>query len=132
MALLGAGAYIYIRHKHAQEALAAMAPGSTAALPATTTAEGANNPGQTLPVPTVVPTLPPGIDPTTYAAVQKWAQADNRAPVLTMAAAAVPSEYNGMADIILNYWDAGRPIGQTQTDFWNALRAKYDPTHQIW
>lgn len=68
---------------------------------------------------------PEGIDANTYSVVQKWAQTDGRAPILAMAAANVPSEYEGMFDIISNYWDTNTPPGPVQTAFWNTLRAKY-------
>lgn len=92
-------------------------------------------PSQVLPVMTNSPAIPNGIDPTVYATVMKWAQTDGRGPVLAMAAAAVPSEYAGMNDLITNYWNARVSPGKTQISFWNALRAKYDPgppPDQIW
>lgn len=79
------------------------------------------------------PSIPAnGIDPTVWAVVQKWGTTDGRQPILAMLAAAVPSEYAGMYDIITNYWDKNVALTQTQVDFWNNLRDKYDPTHQSW
>lgn len=77
---------------------------------------------------------PAGIDPTMYAAVQQWANADGRTPVLAMAAANNPTEYAGMYDLITNWWAKGIsvPYGSQQQIFWDALRTKYDPTHQSW
>jgi hypothetical protein len=92
-------------------------------------------PSQQLPVSTVVPNIPNGIDPAVYSVVQGWAMYDNRAPVLNMAAAGIPSEYAGMYDIITNYWDKNIAPGAAQLTFWNALRQKYDPgppPDQIW
>lgn len=92
-------------------------------------------PSQQLPVATVMNIAPNGIPPQVYSIVQSWAQTDNRAPVLNMAAAAVPSEYAGMYDLITNYWDKNIAPGPTQVNFWNNLRAKYDPgppPDQIW
>lgn len=84
-------------------------------------------PSQALPVVNNAPTIPNGIDPTVYATVMKWAQTDGRGPVLAMAAAAVPSEFQGMNNLIVNYWDANVPPTPAEVSFWNALRAKYDP-----
>lgn len=64
--------------------------------------------------------------------VQKWGHTDGRPPVQTMLAAMVPTEYNGMYDIITNYWNKGVAVGQTQQVFWNGLRNKYDPQHISW
>jgi hypothetical protein len=89
-------------------------------------------PSQQLPVSTLAPTTPNGIDPTVYSIVQSWAMTDNRAPVLRMAAAAVPSEYAGMYDLITNYWDKNIPPGPAQVAFWNTLRSSYDPGDAIW
>lgn len=92
-------------------------------------------PSQQLPVSTLVPTATNGIDPNVYSVVLDWAQTDGRAPVLRMAAACVPSEYAGMYDLITNFWDKNVPPGASQVQFWNALRAKYDPgppADQIW
>lgn len=89
-------------------------------------------PGQQLPVATVLPSMPNGIPQQVYSVVQSWANDDRRAPVLAFAAANVPSEYAGMYDIITNYWDLNIAPGPTQTAFWNALRAKYDPGDAIW
>jgi hypothetical protein len=115
-------------------------PGMTAVLPAIPAPGGqvyngqvlAPVPGQNLPVATVAPGVPAGIDPTVYSIVQSWAIDDNRAPVLRMAAAAIPAEYAGMYDIITNYWDKNIPVGISQTTFWNNLRGKYDPGDPIW
>ncbi len=75
-----------------------------------------------------------GINPTVLQAVQSWANADKRAPVLAMAAALNPTEYAGMYDIITNFWNAGVsvPYGSQQQQFWDALRKKYDPNHNVW
>jgi hypothetical protein len=81
---------------------------------------------------TILPTNSSSIDPQTISVVQKWANTDGRAPVLQMAAAMVPSEYAGMYDLIVNFWDAGVSPDQAHVDFWNNLRTKYDPTHQSW
>lgn len=81
---------------------------------------------------TILPTSTSSIDPQTISVVQKWANTDGRGPVLQMAAAMVPSEYAGMYDLIVNFWDAGVSPDQAHVDFWNNLRTKYDPTHQIW
>lgn len=89
-------------------------------------------PSQMLPVSTIAPGVMAGIDPSVYSVVQSWAMDDNRAPVLRMAAADVPAEYAGMYDLITNYWDKNLSPGQTQVDFWNNLRAKYDPGDAIW
>ncbi len=145
-ALLAGGAYVgYVLYeKYKASATPATAPGG---LPNTTTgipplpAPGgqvlsdqvlAPVPGQTLPVSTLVPLSPAGIDPNVYSIVQGWAMDDNRAPVLRMAAANVPSEYAGMYDLITNYWDKNIQPGEAQVIFWNALRAKYDPGDAIW
>lgn len=90
-------------------------------------------PSQLLPV-AAVPTSANGIDPTVYQTVQQWAQEDNRAPVLRMAAAGIPAEYAGMYDIITNFWDKGIKVmaGSPQETFWNNLRNKYDPAHVLW
>lgn len=89
-------------------------------------------PSQLLPVATITSTLPTGITEAVYSVVQDWATTDGRAPVLTMAAAMVPSEYAGMYDLITNYWDKNIAPGPTQVAFWNALRAKYNPGDAIW
>ena len=81
---------------------------------------------------TILPTAASSIDPQTISVVQKWANTDGRQPVLQMAAAMVPSEYAGMYDLIMNFWDAGVAPDQAHVDFWNNLRTKYDPTHQSW
>lgn len=71
---------------------------------------------------------PNGIDPTVYARVMAWINQDGRPPVLAMGAAAVPSEFAGMYNIISNnLWG-----NSSVTDFWNALRNKYDPDHKYW
>lgn len=108
-------------------------PGSlTTELPISVANTGVGMPLQ-LTVPNLAAAGPPnGIDPTVYTVVQKWGTTDGRAPVMAMLAAAVPSEYAGMYDIIVNAWDAGVQITQTQDDFWNNLRAKYDPQHLSW
>lgn len=74
------------------------------------------------------PASAPGIDPTIYATVMQWVNEDGQPPVLAFGQAAVPSEFNGMYQIIsTNGW------GQPQyTDFWNNLRNKYDPQHKYW
>lgn len=84
-------------------------------------------PSQTLPVITNSPAIPSGISQTVYSTVMSWAQTDGRGPVLAMAAAAVPMEFAGMYDLITNYWDKNVPPGVPQVQFWNNLRAKYDP-----
>lgn len=92
-------------------------------------------PDQQMPVATVQNIAPNGIAANVWSTVQSWAQTDGRAPVLNMAAAAVPSEYAGMYDLITNYWDAKVAPGPAQVTFWNNLRAKYDPgppADQIW
>jgi hypothetical protein len=75
-----------------------------------------------------------GISPTVLQAVQAWANADKRAPVLAMANALNPTEYNGMYDIITNFWNKGVKVeqGTAQQVFWDALRKKYDPNHNVW
>jgi hypothetical protein len=149
------GLYWYMKHRGSAATLPPAAPaGQTAipgtatlnnplgltALPPTTDGTGAAVPGQQLPVPSatvqvvnpVALALPYGMDPNVWSVVQKWAQTDGRAPVLNMAAAGIISEYAGMYDIIVNAWDAGVPVNAQQTAFWDALRAKYDPTHAVW
>lgn len=75
---------------------------------------------------------PNGIEQTVYDTVQAWAKADGRAPVLAMAAANNPTEYNGMYNLIVNFWQKGIPSNATETTFWDNLRSKYDPNHQSW
>lgn len=74
-----------------------------------------------------------GIDPTVIHVVQGWASADGRTPVLAMAKAMIPAEYNGMYDVITNYWNKGVSAGGTPAmTFWDNLRNKYDPQHAQW
>lgn len=82
----------------------------------------------------VTQTSSTGISPAVIQTVQAWANADKRAPVLAMASALVPAEYAGMYDIITNYWNAGVSVqqGTTQQKFWDGLRNKYDPNHNVW
>jgi hypothetical protein len=77
-------------------------------------------------------TGPNGIDPTVYATVLKWAQGVGKPPYLVFASAAVPGEYAGIYDLITNYWLKSIKPGPQQDDFWNNLRAKYDPSHIYW
>lgn len=77
-------------------------------------------------------TAPAGIDPSVYATVQQWGLGDGRGPVLAMLAANVPAEYQGMYNLIVNYWDAGVQPSADAITFWNNLRTEYDPTHQSW
>lgn len=74
------------------------------------------------------------IDPGVIATVKAWAGADGRTPVVAMANALIPSEYNGMYDIITNFWNKGVKVvtPSTQQIFWDSLRKKYDPTHSQW
>lgn len=78
------------------------------------------------------PAASTGIDPAVYSIVQNWGLEDGRAGVQKFLAANIPAEYNGMYDIIFNYWDKGVPVGDAQTTFWNNLRTKYDPQHLTW
>ena len=157
--LIGVGVAGYFIWKHMQTqastatALPAPSPNGTPTatpgvfpLPSMTTPAGTIvNPAQILPVPaspvmiqpSQVFTLPAGITQDMYTTVMNWAQTDGRAPVLQMAAAMVPSEYAGMYDLITNFWDKGispgsNPAYQPEVDFWNNLRAKYDPQHIVW
>lgn len=93
-----------------------------------------DNTPMTVQTATVAPSnlAPNGIDPTVYATVLKWAQGVATPPVLAFAAAAVPSEYAGMYDLIANVWTPGKNPDSDQIAFWNALRTKYDPNHQYW
>jgi hypothetical protein len=146
-ALLGGAAYVaYILYNNYQTQQAAAAATPAGSVPGTTPVQPAlpapggqviNNtvmspvPSQQLPVATLLPTGN-GITQSVYSVVNDWAQQDGRAPVLVFAAADIPSEYAGMYDIITNYWDKNIAPGPTQTQFWNALRAKYDPGDAIW
>ena len=102
----------------------------------TTTASGGNSyisPGNGLTtLPATNPSASSAISANVLATVQKWGEADGRAPIKAMLAAMVPVEYNGMYDIIINAWDAGKPPTTAQQLFWDNLRTKYDPTHQVW
>lgn len=134
----GLGYLVWRMHERNQAAAAAAQPTTmmTSDLPPTTGVPGTGIPipSQGLPVAMVNVSPPNGIPPPQYDAVQQWATEDGRAPVLQMAAAAVPSEYAGMYDIITNFWDKGvtRNLPPAQTLFWNNLRAKYDPGDAIW
>jgi hypothetical protein len=113
----------------------APAAGSAAVeIPQTVPNSGVSSPMTILlPNPAAAAAVPPnGIDVNTYTVVQKWGISDGRAPVLAMLAAAVPSEYAGMYDIIVNAWGANKPVTQAQTQFWDNLRNKYDPQHLSW
>jgi hypothetical protein len=77
-------------------------------------------------------TLPAGISQEVYNKVMSWAHSDGRPPVLTMAAALIPAEYNGMYNIITTQWATGMQATLLQKTFWDDLRAKYDPTHKYW
>jgi len=76
--------------------------------------------------------LPTGISQAVYNKVMEWAHGDGRPPILTMAAALIPSEYNGMYDIITTQWATGAKPTLAQKTFWDDLRGKYDPTHKYW
>lgn len=141
--LIAGGAYVAYRLWEKNKAPAGPIPNTAAVIPNLPAPGGqtfadqvlAPVPDQQIPVATVQNIAPNGIDPTVYQVVQKWAQTDNRAPVLRMAAAAIPSEYAGMYDLITNYWDQNKQPGTVQVNFWNALRAKYDPgppPDQVW
>lgn len=135
--LVALGYYMWQKNQATAAAASPTIPVSPNGLPAAQTPAAPGEavvsvPSQTLPVATVSPGIPNGIDPTVYAAVQQWAQEDGRAPVLAMAAAAVPAEYAGMNDLITNYWDKNLKPGVAQVTFWNNLRAKYDPGDAIW
>lgn len=143
--------WMYIKKKNEAAAAATMTP---AALPALQATPGnAANPTQLLPVATVQPTVtlqtagpvvpvtpaaPNGIDPTVYQTVMEWAAtAPNNPSIQKFAAAAVPSEFAGMYNLITNFWDKGiqpgsNPAYQPEVDFWNNIRAEYDPQHIYW
>ncbi len=76
--------------------------------------------------------LPAGITQDMYNKVYSWAYADGRAPVIAMANALIPSEYQGMYDIITTQWATGAPATTAQVNFWDNLRTKYDPKHKQW
>lgn len=135
--------WMYLKKKNA-----ASATGPTTTLPAMQpTTANASNPTQLLPVASttpvtttaqvldVTPAAPNGIDPTVYATVSNWVVEDgNKPPKVAMQQAAVPAEFNGMYDLIINWWDKGVPVpyGSPEQQFWDALRTKYDPTHIYW
>ncbi len=75
---------------------------------------------------------PNGIDPTVYSTVMQWVNSDGRPPVLAFGAAAVPAEFAGMYDIIVNAWGKGLNPTTAQSNFWNGLRNEYDPLHKYW
>lgn len=103
---------------------------TTAVMPVnTTTTTVQSGSGQ---LSTIAPATTQAIDPAVVASVQAWANQDGRAPVLAMAAAMVPSEYQGMYTLINDYWNKGIAPSQQYVDFWNNLRSKYDPTHTSW
>lgn len=119
--------------------------GGAAILPTSTTT--ASTPAEsiittTAPVPTITtPTgpvdlngnpLPSGISQNVYNKVYSWAYSDGRAPVIAMAQALIPSEYNGMYDIITTQWTTGAAPTTAQRAFWDNLRNKYDPQHKQW
>lgn len=76
--------------------------------------------------------LPSGITQDMYNTVMTWAHADGRAPVIAMADAMIPAEYQGMYDIINNQWGKHATATAAQIKFWDNLRTKYDPTHKVW
>lgn len=133
LGVAGIGIYEYLQQKKSTTSeLPATPPTSTAVSDQIMT----SLPG-TLPVNN--PTAPPSsgaIPAIEVSTVQNWAAADGRPPVLAMATAMVPQEYDGMYAIIQG-WDS-TPPGQTfkptdeQSTFWNNLRDKYDPTHIYW
>lgn len=87
------------------------------------------------PAPSLSPTsgsAPNGIDPTVYATVMQWVNEDGRPPVIAFGQAAVPAEFNGLYDIIVNQWQTGAPATAARTAFWNNLRNEYDPNHKYW
>ncbi len=139
--LAGIGYLVYRTHQRNQAILVAATPGPTLSEtglpPSTGFPGGAAVPSQTFPVATILPGVPNGIDPTVYARVQQFVMEDGRAPVIRFGAAAIPSEYAGLYDIAVNFWDKNIkvPSGSPQEKFWNQLRAKYDPgppPDQIW
>lgn len=134
LGLLGVGGYILYRHMQSQQTALVALPAGTAVAPAgQVDASPAAIITQTAAQPAAA-TVPNGIDPTVYATVLKWAQNDGRPPVLAFAAAAVPSEFNSLYQIMLNFWDTGTrvPNPSPQQQFWDDLRTKYDPQHIYW
>jgi hypothetical protein len=119
------------------------AGGGTTSLPVSTVAV-ANTPVETISnavqasIPPTGPVdingnpLPSGITQEVYNKVYSWAHSDGRAPVITMAQAMIPAEYNGMYDIITTQWTTGVAATPAQVKFWNDLRDKYDPQHKQW
>lgn len=76
--------------------------------------------------------LPVGITQDMYNTVFTWAYGDGRAPVKAMANALIPSEYQGMYNIITTQWQTGARATSAQVKIWDDLRNKYDPSHQQW
>lgn len=112
-----------------QSAPPLLSPGGT---PTTGTLPTATQTATATPGPALATVTPGGIDPTVYATVMSWVNADGRPPVIAFGAAAVPSEFNGMYDIIINQWQPNLPPTPARTAFWNALRNEYDPNHKYW
>lgn len=76
--------------------------------------------------------LPAGITQQVYNTVYGWAKSDGRIPVMQFAAALIPSEYNGLYDLITNDWNKSGMATPPQVAFWDNLRKKYDPNHVSW
>lgn len=133
--VLGIGGYLLYRHMNAQPAaMTTVVETSPGTIAPAVLAPGAGLP--TAPINAIIQnpiaaaaavTVPNGIDPNVYSVVMGWVQEDGRAPVLLFGAAAVPAEFAGMYDLITNYWNKNIKPGTAQVNFWNALRAKYDP-----
>ena len=86
---------------------------------------------QTQPVDLSGKPLPTGISQDMYNTVYEWAISTGKPPIKTMANALIPSEYQGMYNLIKNVWPSGSATAEG-TAFWNQLRTKYDPLHQWW
>lgn len=134
LGVLGIGGYLLYRHMNAQPAATTTVVETPAAIAPATLAPGSGLPIAPVSVAlqTVLPAsstlaVPVGIDPNVYSVVMGWVQEDGRAPVKLFAQAAIPAEFNGMYDLITNYWNKNIQPGTAQVNFWNALRGKYDP-----
>ena len=114
--IAGVAIYEYMKSKTAATATTSTSTGSDASQVASSVSvvsSGNGGSGSST-------TAPSGITSDMYTAVQNWAIADGRIPVLAMAAANIPSEYAGMYDLIENWWGKKAiPEGSAQQIFWD-------------
>jgi hypothetical protein len=67
-----------------------------------------------------------------YSTVYQWASGVGSPPVLAFRDAQVRSEYDGLYTLITQFWTPGVSPTPDWVQFWNNLRAKYDPSHSYW